>query len=170
MTETRRRTKPMRPLDARGVFAFALLAAFAILSLLTVVIGARVYQRVEARAAQANETRMTLGYLAGKLRANDAKNAVAVETRENMEVLTLSRDYGGKWYNTYIYCYNGTILEYFAAADVAFSPAFGETIGSASSLAFEQNGEMLVVTVENADGETFSLSVCLSSGKAGGEA
>ena len=52
----------------RGAFIFALLAAFALLSLVVVVVGARSYRGINAMAEQAFLSRTGMSYLVGKVR------------------------------------------------------------------------------------------------------
>ncbi len=149
--------------NVRGVFLFALLAAFALLSVMTVIMGAQVYGRISDRAAANHGTRTALTYIAGKVRSFDQSDAVRVETPENRDVLVLSGVYGGDVYHTYIYLEDGAIREYFGAAERAFDPAMGERIADAASFAAELTGGTLRVRIGAADGKTHETQVFLQS-------
>ncbi|MDO4573183.1 MAG: DUF4860 domain-containing protein, partial [Clostridia bacterium] len=83
----------------RGVFLFALLAVFALLSLIVVLGGARVYRAIDARGAQNYAARTALSYVAGKVRAGDEAEGLRVEALEDgAALLCLSSEYGGEEY------------------------------------------------------------------------
>lgn len=153
--------------SVRGVFIFALLAAFALLSLIVVLVGARAYRSVYQAAEAAYVSRTGMSYLIGKVRGADEAGMVTVFQQDGSDVLSLGGLYGGERYNTYIYCRDGSICEYFAAADQAFSPDFGEKILSAEALSLQLENGLLTVSLTDEDGVSSSVSICLA---AGGEA
>ena len=151
----------------QGVFVFALLAAFALLSLMVVVIGARAYKVINASAEAAYTSRTGMSYLLGKVRGADEAGMISILEQDGTQVLSLGGLYDGERYNTYIYCDGESVLEYFASAKQAFSPEFGEAILPARSLSFSQNGALLSVQLVDANGASHEASLLLS---AGGEA
>jgi len=153
--------------SVRGIFIFALLATFALLSLIVVVVGARAYRVINDTADAAYASRTSMSYLIGKVRGADEAGRITVLRQNGMDVLSLGGDYGGERYNTYIYCMDGAIYEYFADANQAFSPDFGEEILTARSLSFTLDQQLLRIELVDADGEAHTASLCLA---AGGEA
>ena len=154
--------------EVRGVFIFALLAAFALLSLVVVLVGARSYRMIDASAEQAFVSRTGLSYLIGKVRGADAADQLEIRGEADVSVLVLGQQIEGERYNTYIYCVNDEVREYFARADLAFSPDYGEKILEASSLMFEEEGNLLKIAIVDAGGETHTAAVYLQSTKEGG--
>jgi hypothetical protein len=152
----------------RGVFIFALLAAFALLSLVVVVVGARSYRMINATAERAYISRTVLSYLVGKARGADEAGMVEVIDEGGMEVLTLGGVYGSERYNTYIYCDGERVREYFAKADLAFSPDYGEAIFASRGLGVSLRGGLLTISLTDADGETHTAAVFLQAAKEGG--
>lgn len=151
----------------QGVFVFALLAAFALLSLVVVVIGARAYKGINASAEAAYTSRTGMSYLLGKVRGADEAGMISLLEQDGTQVLSLGGLYDGEWYNTYIYCDGESVLEYFANAKQAFSPEFGEAILPARSLSFSKDGALLSIELVDANGASHEASLFLS---AGGEA
>ena len=149
--------------NVRGVFLLALLAAFALLSVMTVIVGAQVYGRISDRATANHGVRTALTYIVGKVRAFDQSGAVRVETEENRDVLVLSDVYGGDVYHTYIYLEDGAIRESFGAAERAFDPALGERIADASSFAAKLTDGVLQVSIVAADGSMHETRAFLQS-------
>jgi len=154
--------------EVRGVFVFALLAAFALLSLIVVVAGARSYRMINASAERAYVSRTGLSYLIGKVRGADEAGMLEIRSEGGMDVLALGGIYGGERYNTYIYCDGGQVREYFAKADLAFSPDYGERIFEAGALRFSLADGLLNVALVDAGGETHAASLYLQAAKEGG--
>ena len=149
----------------RGMFMFVLLAAFAVLSVIVVLVGARVYRAVDARGSDNYATRTALSYIAGKVRASDGAGQIGTVRLDGTEALALSADYDGTVYVTYIYAYEGRLMEYFGREGRAFSLSYGEAIGEAAGFSSEIAGGLLILSVENADGRTETLKLYLQSGE-----
>jgi hypothetical protein len=153
--------------DIRGVFVFALLAAFAVLSLLVVVVGARAYRTINRTADAAYVSRTGMRYLMGKVRGSDEAGMLEIRSENGVDVLVLGGVYGGERYETYIYCEDGIVREYFAAAENPFDPGYGEEILQAQTLSFSLDGTVLTISLVDGDGGTHVSSLFLT---AGGEA
>lgn len=154
--------------DVRGVFIFALLASFALLSLIVVVIGARSYRVINATAEHAHLSRTGLSYLIGKVRGADEAGMLLLTNESGMDVLELGGIYGGERYNTYIYCDGAQVREYFARADLAFSADYGEEIFEAADMRLSLTGSLLTIELVDGDGETHAASLYLQAAEEGG--
>ena len=154
--------------EMRGAFIFALLAAFALLSLVVVVVGARSYRGINAMAEQAFLSRTGMSYLVGKVRGADAAGQIEIIQEGDLTVLTLGQELDGERYLTYIYCDGTKVCEYFAQADVAFSPDYGEKIFDASGLTFSLEKGLLQISIVDAGGNTHTGAVYLRAAKEGG--
>lgn len=150
--------------DVRGVFVFALLASFALLSLAVVLIGARAYRAINQTADETHVSRTGMSYLLGKVRGADAEGAVAILQENGADVLALYADYSGKRYATYLYCDGQNVCEYFAAADAAFDVSYGEAIFAAEKLAFALDGRLLTISVTDSAGAEHVSNVYLACG------
>lgn len=154
--------------EMRGAFIFALLAAFALLSLVIVVVGARSYRMINATAEHAYVSRTGLSYLMGKVRSADEAGMLQVRSENGADVLVLGGLHDGERYNTYIYCDGATVCEYFAKASAAFSPDYGEGIFSARELRLKLEKDLLSIELVDEDGETHAAAVCLQAAGEGG--
>lgn len=151
----------------RGAFSFALLAAFAALSLAAAVTGARVYRTINDTSERSYASVTAMSYLVGKVRAGDEAGMIEARDIAGVSVLTLGGIYDGKRYNTYIYCDGGQVREYFAAAGQAFDPSYGEAIVEASALTFSLDADLLTIELTDAFGGQNAAALRLA---AGGEA
>ncbi len=152
----------------RGIFIFALLATFALLSLVVVIVGARSYRAINATAEQAYVSRTGLSYLIGKVRGADEAGQIEIRTEDGQTVLALGQEIEGVRYVTYIYCDGTQVREYFAQADRAFAPDYGEKIFDAGGLTFTLEGELLQISIIDAGGKTHEGAVYLQAAKEGG--
>ena len=152
--------------SVRGAFLFALLAGFAILSLLVVLVGAKVYTRIDATGTRNYESRTALSYLAGKVRAADAADAVAVQNENGLSALLLYAEYDGERYVTYLYVYEGRLREYFTRADATFRPSVGEAVAEAVGFDAAISDGLLTLRLTLPDGSDESIRLYLQSGEA----
>lgn len=154
--------------EVRGVFIFALLAALTLLSLVVVVVGARSYRMINAIAEQAYVSRTGMSYLIGKVRGADASGALEIRDESGISVLVLGQEIEQERYNTYIYCTENEVREYFARADLPFSPDYGELIFAANSLTFSLHDNLLAIQIIDAGNQTHDQALCLRAVKEGG--
>ena len=150
-----------------SVLNFALMALFAMLSILIVIAGAKVYQSVGEAEIRSHNTRTAIAYLTNKVRASDEAGMVSVEEHSGQSVLVLSGVYGQKKYNTYIYCRDGALCESFSAASSPFDPQLGEPIAEARELQLLLDGALLRIGIVETDGTAHSVRLHLSAEEAG---
>lgn len=154
--------------NMRGVFIFALLAAFALLSLVVVLVGAQSYRMINATAERAYLSRTGLSYLVGKVRAADEAGMLEIRQADGVDILALSSLHAGERYTTYIYCENGQVREYFARADAEFSPSYGENICSAEEMHLTLEQRLLTISLVDEGGAAHSVSLYLQAAEEGG--
>lgn len=142
-----------------GFFVYALLGVFACMSLLLVVLGARVYRNVTAQTTAHAEERVLTGYIRTRL-THAADAAIGVEKRAEGDVLYIRETYGGDEYVTRIYCLDGSLCELLTAADEEFEPSYGETLCALERFTVTPgNGYLLITAV--ADGAEQRLTVAV---------
>ena len=154
--------------DVRGVFVFALLAAFALLSLVVVLVGAQSYRMINATAEEAYLSRTGLSYLAGKVRAADEAGMLEVRSENGMDLLTIASTHADEQYLTYIYCDGTYVCEYFAREELVFSPSYGEEICPAQEMRLTLENNLLTISLVDSNGEAHAVSLYLQAAKEGG--
>ena len=95
---------------ASGLSLFLIVAIFALMALLTVVLGAGVYRSVVSRGEVNHEARTAMAYVTGKLRANTGEVSLK-KTEVGNDMLILSEEIGGELYETRIYAHEGMLYE-----------------------------------------------------------
>ena len=144
---------------ASGLSLFLAVAIFALMALLTVVLGAGVYRSVVDRAEVNHEARTAMAYVTGKLRANTGDVSLE-QTEVGDDMLVLSEEIGGANYETRIYAHEGMLYEIFAAAEIDFAPDQGQPIAAREAFSAEKEENALRLTVR-AGGEDYAARVAL---------
>lgn len=133
--------------DFSSLCTFLLIALFSVLSLLLVVLGAQGYRKASDSAARNGEARVSAGYVAGKLRAQDGDANVRVDSANGLDVLVLSAGEGEDAYETRIYCDGSALMEQFTSADAPFDPELGEYLTDAEAFTASIDGQLLTYRV-----------------------
>ncbi len=111
------------------VFVICLLLLFVLSSLSVIAIGASIYKKNVAAMADNSSHRIACAYITEKVRQSDNEGNVYVKEIFGENALVLSKDIDGVTYNTYIYDYDGNLMELFARADLDnFYPQSGQKI------------------------------------------
>ena len=156
-----------------GIFVFLLIGMYAMFSLLLVLIGAGVYQRIIDAAEYNAQMRTSLTYIASKVRAGDEAGAVAVEYVDGLPVLVLGQAYEDELYCTRVYCLpdrgdkGGTLYELFSLDDGEpvdlLDLAEGARISEITAFDVRAIGAGLELSVTMPDGAEQSMYLYLRS-------
>lgn len=127
--------------------ALVLLSVFGISILAVLLTGADTYRRLAQRDQLAYDRRTCAQYVATKVRQAPSPSAVALERFGESDALVVRHELDGVVYWNRIYCYDGWLMELFAAADGEFAPEDGEKVLPADSLGLTQSGQLLLVEI-----------------------
>ena len=150
----------------QGVFVFLLLALFAMMSVLLVLFGAQMYRGIAERMEQNNDDRVLFSYVRSMVRAEDSYDAVRVEDHGGMKTLGLYENIDGTDYVTWIYEYEGKLLEQFTRADSAMMPDHGVEIMDITEFQPSMDGNLLTVAMFDPEGRDVTVSTALRCGSA----
>lgn len=143
------------------VFVLLIFCLFAVCSLFLVLIGANSYHRVVSEMDSNNETRASLSYISNKVHAANGGN-VRIETLNGQKTLVIRSNENGREYNTYIYLYNGYLMELYTKADNGFTPGDGDKITPLTAFTMEKDGSELKLSVCGKNRRHLSLNLFLS--------
>lgn len=143
------------------VFVLMIFCLFAVCSLFLVLIGANSYRRIVGEMDSNNETRASLSYISNKVHAANGGD-VGIETLNGQKVLVIGSNTGERKYNTYIYLYNGYLMELFTRADNGFTPGDGDKITPLTAFTMEKDGSELILSVCGQNRQSLSLNLFLS--------
>ena len=134
---------------------------FVLCSLFLILYGAHVYSNIQNRVEDDFEHRMSISYITNKLRACDVQGGVTVEESGTVLRLCSEPDDVFPLY-TYIYYFDGYIMEYVTQDIGLFEPEDGEIIMEVDSLIIVSVVGGLRINI-NASQEIISYTVSLKS-------
>ena len=143
-----------------------LVCAFASSLFFTLAGGVRIYKDVSAVLASQYTSRTALGYITAKLHQSDAAGCVSLGVLGDVPAVVISETIDGEAYKTYVYCWEGYIMELFCPASEPLLPADGLRVIAAEKLDFFMDGGFLRIDwVTESGAETGYVG--LVSGKGG---
>jgi len=153
------------------MFVFLLIGMYALFSLLLVLIGAGVYQRITDAADLNAQMRTSLTYVAGKVRAGDEAGNVAVEQVDGAPVLVLAHRHEDEMLLTRIFFLpdggggGGALYELTAPADEEepLELTMGERISEVAAFHARMVGGGLELSVTMPGGAEHSMYLHLRS-------
>lgn len=96
------------------VFVICLMFLFIFSALSVITIGAEIYQKNVTAVDDNYHKRTACAYITEKVRQSDAKGGISVKKIFDQDALVLQSEENGILYNTYIYDYDGNLMELFA--------------------------------------------------------
>lgn len=151
------------------LFTIALLVFFAASALLAVVIGANVYKNTTQSMSANYSSRTAIAYITEKIRQHDKSGGITVSDMDGVLCLTFRETYDTDTYTTYIYEYDGQLMELFGNDALPFDPANGEEILAVKS--FEMTEAMAgLYSLTIVDSSGFSTQMYIGVHSEGGQA
>ncbi|MBO4458137.1 MAG: DUF4860 domain-containing protein [Butyrivibrio sp.] len=136
------------------VFVICLMLLFVFSALSVITIGADVYQKNVGSVAGNYSKRIACAYITEKIRQSDANGGIYVENVFDQNTIVLQSDVNGVLYNTYIYAYEGNLMELYAMDELKdLYPQSGQKIL-----------ELNYYNVEDIGNNTLSVNVTLDDG------
>ncbi len=149
-----------------NLLSFLLFAVYVISCMLLLIIGIRSYRSTRENGEYANDLRLSLGYVANKIRAEDKPGAVFIDERSGVETLVIAHDYDIPC-ETRIYFYDGALFENFVVAGTDVEPDYGTRLALVKSFTADVSGDRVTINVLDTSGTARELNIKL---RAGGEA
>jgi hypothetical protein len=130
-----------------------LVALFFFLAMGAVVMGVSAYQGVSEAAERNTAYRTALAYVTNQVRRADAAGGVSAGEYQGLDALIITEVFGDYFYDTYIYCYDGSLRELFVERGYELEPAAGTELLPLESMAVAPFGDGLIkVSVVDAAG------------------
>ncbi len=150
-----------------SVFVICLMLLFVLSALSVIAIGASIYKKNVSAMADNNAHRIASAYITEKIRQADLDGQVFTKQIFGENALVLSRDINDQKFNTYIYDYDGHLMELDARADLdVFYPLSGQQIMEIGSLDIEEvTDNILGITITLTDGTEENLYIAVRSTK-----
>ncbi len=156
-------SKKSHVIDA--VFILCLMFLFVLSALAVITIGANIYKKNVSAMSDNYSHRIASAYVTEKVRQADNQGRVYVEDLFDQHALVLQDEIDGVLYNTYIYSYDGYLMELYARADLKdIYPQSGQKILEITSFNVGYvSDSLLSVDLILKDGEDESMFIARRS-------
>ena len=127
-----------------SVFVICLMLLFVLCALSVIAIGATIYQKNVSSMANNNSHRIASAYITEKIRQSDINGSVRTRDLFGEKALVMSKEINGELYNTYIYDFDGKLMELMARNDLnVVYPQSGQKIMEVKSFDIEEVSEKM---------------------------
>ena len=137
------------------------LALFLLLAGLTVVRSAAAYKKILARSDRLDRA-TALAYITEKARQNDVPGALRLGQIGDCEALVITQG-EAVLYDTYIYCYDGSLRELMIKRELEPTPDMGRSLLPMESLELENTDGLLKIRCTDPQGGLWERSVAVRS-------
>lgn len=145
-----------------SLISFILFAVYTICCILLVTVGIMVYRNIGSQSASGDNMRLSLGYVANKLRSNDIANSVSIEKRDGTDMLVLKYE-GEDDCETLVYWYDGYLYEMFKFTDNEIEPQYGTKLCALDRFDMALDGSRISFRANDAYGHEMEMSYALMS-------
>lgn len=136
-----------------ALFLLALFGVFLICALFVVLFGAKIYKNTVKNSETSFNSRTALSYVSEKIRQNDNSQGISIEDTSDGTVVKLSQTVNNRVFNTYLYEYDGYLMEYTTNEGNSLNKKFGSNIMQISGFSVEEKSPSLYkFSVSDADG------------------
>jgi hypothetical protein len=143
---------------------FLLFFLFACCMFFVLISGAKSYKNVTAVMEEQFSVNTCISYVTAKVRHYDIEGAVTIGEIGDTDALLLKEKIKGEEYLTYLYCYDGSLMELFCSADMEVLPIDGQQIMDLDFLDLSAEEDVVHFSCE-INGKQAETSVYLQSGK-----
>lgn len=143
-----------------GRLFIVLLFGLVVFLLFTMLLfGVRIYEATNSSRIENDDRRLGLSLIANSIRMNDVTDAVGAGTGPEGRSLVLTETIEGEKYETRIYAYQGSIVEEYTRAQMAYEPERAREIVESSTFEFEYRNGLLTVTTDQGETQVSFRSV-----------
>jgi hypothetical protein len=119
------------------IFVMLLFLMLVFLSVMIIMLGRNIYSEINSDRTNNYEKRVSLSYVANKIRQNDKKECIKIEKLNGENAVVISEVYDGIRYETWIYFHNNAIYEMFVDAGMEFNLDDGMKVLDVEGFAIE---------------------------------
>lgn len=145
------------------VFIILLFVMIATMSLMIILHGKNIYSSINEDRASNYEKRVSLSYIANKIRQSDKDKNVRIENLYGENAIVINEKYDDVVYETWLYFYNDSIYEMFTDKGVKFNLEDGMKIMEIEGFVIEEINENLYKFTAINNEESTELILCVYS-------
>ena len=154
--------KARRNHSADFLFPIILFFIFALMALLVMLLSANVYGKITNSSSINYTAHTSVAYISQKVRSCDNGGNIHIGELEGSPCLIIDQEYADSDYCTYIYSYDGSLMELFARADAEARPDSGQRLLDISSLEISYaDNDLLEVSCTDTDGNVSDMLISI---------
>lgn len=143
------------------IFVMLLYLIIVVLSIMIISLGKNIYDRINEDRNTNYQVRVSLAYLANKIRQSDKIDSLEIQDLHGINSLVINEVYDGENYRTWIYYYDGALYEMFTDEDSDFDPADGMKVVEVNFFEIEKIKDNLYKFTAHANEEKADLYLTL---------
>lgn len=143
------------------IFIMLLYLFIVVLSVMIISLGKNIYDKINQDRNTNYELRVSLSYIANKIRQSDKNGALKIKELHGVNALVINEVYDEENYQTWIYFYHGAIYEMFVDEETRFDLSDGMKVVEANSFNIEEINHNLYkfTAVSNEESSDLYLSI-----------
>lgn len=150
------------------IFVLGLFGIFAVSAVVVMLIGISVYRDTVSNLNNHFSNRTASAYVTQKIRQNNSDGRVAAGEIEGLPAVVIAGEGTAANTTTYIYCYDGQLMELYIRNGTDANPQSGQEITEIKSLNVEDAGNnILRLTIVDSSGNTevSCIRLCPAAGR-----
>lgn len=152
-----------RQFSFQFVFILLLFLMIVIMSLMIILLGKNIYSSINEDRTSNYEKRVSLSYVANKIRQSDKENNIKIENLHGRNAVVINEKYDDEIYETWIYYYDNAIYEMFTDAGAEFNLEDGMRIMEIENFNIEEINDNLYKFTASSNNESTELILSLYS-------
>lgn len=120
------------------IFIMLIYLIIVILSVMIISLGKNIYDSINEERNTNYNLRVSLSYIANKIRQSDKRSAVEIRQVSGVNALVLNEEFDEEKYQTWIYFYEDGIYEMYTDAGAAFELSDGLKVVDADAFSIEK--------------------------------
>lgn len=131
-----------------GIFSVALFLVFIVVVLVSLVVGTRIYSRLNEQQNLIDETRLSMNVLVNNVRAIDSVNCIETGQGPEGEALVLVERMPYGTYETRFYLVGGYVVQEYTVAGKPYAPEKAMQIVASETFSFTYEDGLLTITTD----------------------
>ena len=145
------------------IFIMLLFLLIVILSVMIILLGKDIYSGINKDRAINYEKRVSLSYVANKIRQNDKADSISIDSLNGENAVVIKEVYDDAIYETWIYYYDNAIYEMFTDEGIEFNLDDGMKIMDVENFNIEMLNDNLYKFTATSNEESTELILNLYS-------
>lgn len=157
--------KKNKPKRINSLMALMIFGAFVVCVFIVIISGVDLYKKLIDKDTDSFNMRTVGQYITTRIHQADSYAGVSVEDFCGTDAVVITEQIDGDMYKTWLYCYDGYLMELFGMDDIMLMPEDGEAVLKAEDIKFSLEDDLLKADISVKEGESYEVCVYIRSGE-----